>query len=240
MSKCKIADVVFDLEPKYAYFGKRLAEFLSDGEETPEYSVVSDDASIERERKKYSLPENLPAPLIEDLFFERRVSDYILGKKNGTLFHGSAIEYGGGAYVFTARSGTGKSTHAGLWRELLGDRVKMINDDKPIVRIIDGKPVIYGTPWKGKHGLGGNIKAPVKAICRLVQAKENSIREVSVKEFLPTFFVQCYHVGEKRKKENFLEFLDGLLTGVKLFELKCDISIAAAELSFTAMTGDKI
>lgn len=240
MPKYKIADVVFELEPKYEYFKRHLAEFVFDGDAKPEYSVISDDLSLEEERKNCSLPGNLPAPFIEDLFFERRVSDYILGNKNGTLFHGSAIEYNGMAYVFTARSGTGKSTHARLWRELLGDKVKMINDDKPLVRVIDGKPVIYGTPWKGKHKLGGNIKAPVKAICKIVQAKENSIREVSVKEFLPTFFVQCYHASDEKKKENFLEFLDGLLRSVKLFELQCDISRAAAELSFTAMTGEKL
>lgn len=240
MPKYKIADVVFELEPKYAYLKKRLAEFLCDRAEEPEFSVFSSDDSIEKERKTYDLSEKLPAPLIEDLFFERRVSDYILEHKNGTLFHGSAIEYGGKAYVFTAKSGTGKSTHAGLWRELLGDRAKMINDDKPIVRIIDGKPIIFGTPWKGKHGLGGTDSAPIKAICKLVQAKENAIREVSVKEFLPTFFVQCYHVEDEKKEENFLEFLDGLLKSVKLYELKCDISRAAAELSFTAMTGEKI
>ena len=78
----------------------------------------------------------------------------------------------GEAYIFTAVSGTGKSTHAMLWREVFGERVRMINDDKPLIRITpEGKAVVYGTPWDGKHHLSKNSAFPLKAICWLTRAK---------------------------------------------------------------------
>jgi len=240
MGKYEIAGTTFELKPLFDYCKKSYAEFSAPDRATAEFTVTSTMELLKKERELFGFSENAPDPYVEDIFFERAVCGYILDKKNGTLFHGSVIEYNGEGYAFTARSGTGKSTHSRLWRELLGDRVKMVNDDKPIVRIVNGVPMVYGTPWKGKHRLGGIKGVPLKAVCRIVQAKENEIREVPIKEFLPTFFIQCYRPENREGSEKFLDFLDGLLKTVKLYELKCNISEEAAKLSFTTMTGDKI
>lgn len=53
------------------------------------------------------------------------------------MIHGSAISVGREGYLFTAKGGTGKSSHARLWRELLGDRAVMMNDGKPFIRVSD-------------------------------------------------------------------------------------------------------
>ena len=66
--------------------------------------------------------------------------------------------------MFTAPSGTGKSTHARLWREAFGERVVMINDDKPLLLVRPEGVTVYGTPFRGKHGLGGDRSAPLRAI----------------------------------------------------------------------------
>ena len=89
------------------------------------------------------------------------------------LMHGSALCMDGNAYIFTAKSGTGKSTHARLWREAFGDRVWMINDDKPMIRVDEMR--VYGTPWDGKHHLSRNASAPLKAIVKLERAEENRV-----------------------------------------------------------------
>ena len=91
------------------------------------------------------------------------------------LFHGSVIAVDGIGYLFTAKSGTGKSTHTRLWREYFGDRAAMVNDDKPLLKITDSSVIAYGTPYNGKHRLGTNISVPLKAICILTRAADNHI-----------------------------------------------------------------
>ena len=136
-------------------------------------------------------------------FFEffRKLCDYILKNANGFIFHSSAMMVDGNAYLFTAPSGTGKSSHAKLWRELLGDRAVMINDDKPIVRFVDGEFFVYGTPWNGKHKLGENCKAKIKAICALSQEKENLIRKATVPEMLPVILNQTIRPKEIKEMD---------------------------------------
>ena len=73
------------------------------------------------------------------------------------LYHGSVIAVDGQGYLFTAKSGTGKSTHTALWRELFGERAVMVNDDKPLLRVKDDQVTVYGTPWNGNR-----LSDPVK------------------------------------------------------------------------------
>ena len=80
------------------------------------------------------------------------------------LLHGSALCMDGEAVIFTAGSGTGKSTHSRMWRELFGDQVWMINDDKPLLRIGEESTLVFGSPWDGKQHLRRNASAPLKAI----------------------------------------------------------------------------
>ena len=104
------------------------------------------------------------------------------------LLHGSCIAVDGSAYLFTAKSGTGKSTHVRLWREMLGDRAVMVNEDKPLIRLTETEPVVYGTPWDGKHRLSSNISVPLRAVCILERAEENSIRPITPGEAYPMLF----------------------------------------------------
>ena len=81
------------------------------------------------------------------------------------LLHGSALCMDGEAVIFTANSGTGKSTHSRLWRELFGDQVWMINDDKPLLRIGEESTCVFGSPWEGKHHLSRmKMKVPLWVI----------------------------------------------------------------------------
>ena len=146
----------------------------------------------------------------------------------------------GKAYLFTAPSGTGKSTHARLWREMLGDRVVMINDDKPIIRFIDGAFYVYGTPWNGKHRLDTNARAEIAAICEIRQGKVNKIKRISPSEMLMVVFNQTIRPTESDKMENLLGILDKLLTSLPLYRLECDVSEEAAKTSFDAMVKNKI
>ena len=109
---------------------------------------------------------------------------------NAIQLHGSALCMDGEAYVFTAPSGTGKSTHARFWRETFGDRVWMINDDQPMIRIEGGKAIVYSMPWDGKHHLSRNASAPLKAVVWLTRGTENHIERISKTAAYPILLKQ--------------------------------------------------
>ena len=94
------------------------------------------------------------------------------------LIHASLVRNNGYGYAFIAQSGTGKSTHTSLWLKHI-EGSDLMNDDNPIVRIIDNKPMIYGSPWSGKTPCYRNIKAPLGAITKIDRAKQNSVERLS-------------------------------------------------------------
>ena len=154
------------------------------------------------------------------------------------LFHGSAICTDGRTYIFTAPSGTGKSTHSRLWREMLRNHdVVMVNDDKPFLKVEHGRVIAYGSPWMGKENLGCNMSAPVEAICSISQGTENVIRNATPDEMYPIFYEQSFRPFDREGTENYLHTLDVLTRSVRLYHLECDVSVEAARLSYETMAG---
>ena len=151
------------------------------------------------------------------------------------LMHGSCISVDGSAYLFTAKSGTGKSTHTKLWRELLGSRAVMVNDDKPLIRITRDGVIVYGTPWNGKHRLGENIAVPLKAICILKRAEENTIYPISAIEAYPMLLQQVYRPLDAAAMQKTLKLIDGMTQHVSFWELGCNMSLEAAQTAYQAM-----
>lgn len=233
MLRYKIADVVFDAAINYKYTERLCENYEYSGEEAPSFTAVVTKADIAAER---ALAPEFPDAYLESLALFRKLCDYTLSRADGIIFHSSAVMVDGEAYLFTAPSGTGKSTHARLWRELLGSRAVMINDDKPIIRYIDGEFYVYGTPWNGKHRLDTNTRARIKAIARIEQAKENSITFADKGEMLMTVLNQTIRPDNIEQMDKLLNLLDKLLNKVKLYSLGCNISKEAAELSFNTMS----
>ena len=97
-------------------------------------------------------------------------------RHSGFLLHSSAVVVDGKAYLFSAASGTGKSTHTQLWLDTFGDRAYMLNDDKPAIRYEDGAWYAYGTPWSGKYDISTNARVPLAGICFLKRGEENVIK----------------------------------------------------------------
>ncbi len=237
MTRYKIADVVLDGEFLYGYTPTLCKDYIYQGDEECVMTVKMTQADIDKEKV---LAPDFKDFYLESLAFFRKICEYVTANLDGVIFHSSAIMVDGKAYLFTAPSGTGKSTHTRLWRELLGERAVMVNDDKPIVRFVDGKFYVYGTPWMGKHGLGNNIRAEIKAICRISQAPENSIRKATSAEMLMVILNQTLRPKDASSMEKFLNLIEKMLENVDLYALGCNISKDAAELSYTTMSGDKL
>ncbi len=237
MAKYKVADLVFEAQTKYAYTPNLCKNYLYNGDTPALFTIKISEEDIKAER---ALGANYNDAYFESLAVFRKLCDYALENADGIIFHSSAIMVDGNAYLFTAPSGTGKSTHARLWRELLGERAVMINDDKPIIRYVDGDFYVYGTPWQGKHQLGCNCRAKIKAICNIRQAKENKIERLSAGEMLTAVLNQTLIPKNEKKLDKLFNLIEKLLSSVGLYRLECNISRQAAELSFSTMSGERI
>lgn len=111
-------------------------------------------------------------------------------RKETLLIHASLVRQAGYGYAFIAKSGTGKSTQVSMWLRYL-EGCDLMNDDNPVIRIIDGKPYIYGSPWSGKTPCYRNVKAKLGAITQIDRASANSIEQLKPAEAFASMLVSC-------------------------------------------------
>ena len=197
-----------------------------------DFSVTITQEDIEYERAREETPGHADAYL-EELAVYRKVSEK-MPYYDTILFHGSVIAVDGVAYVFTAKSGTGKSTHTALWRRLFGDRAVMVNDDKPLLHIGD-VVTAYGTPYDGKHKLSNKIAVPLKAVCILERAEENSIVKITRSEAYPMLVQQAYRPADVVAMQKTLSLIDKMADTVGLFRLGCNMDPDAARVAYEGM-----
>ena len=200
----------------------------------PDFSVSLCKEDILAEQEATS--ENQFSPTyLETLALLRKLAE-ILPSHNRILMHGASISYNQNAYLFTAPSGTGKSTHIRLWKKYLGDDVKIVNGDKPFISL-ENEPMIYGSPWAGKENWHRNCKMPLKGICFVQRGTTNSIRRIEASECLSLLFKQVYLPADTLAAGLTLELVDTLIKKVPLYVLTCDMSEEAVKCSFEALTG---
>lgn len=157
-------------------------------------------------------------------------------KHQGMYLHSSAVVLDGKAYLFSANSGVGKSTHTEKWCRLFG--ATYLNDDKPALRYIDGTWIAYGTPWSGKHDLSSPVSAPLGGIAFLERGEENSISPATADWAVPRLLHQSFWDLPQQYMETLLELLDKLVRQVPIWKLTCRNEDAAAILSHDVMTKD--
>lgn len=240
VNRYKIADKVVEVTSIYAEVHKYCSDYLTD--EPADYSVTTTQADIDFECEKSACEdkvEGIPTRQFTDSYFEelavyRKIAEIMLDF-NTVLFHGSVIAVDGVGYLFTAKSGTGKSTHTRLWREYFGERAVMVNDDKPLLKITDSGVVAYGTPYNGKHRLGTNTYVPLKAICILTRAENNHIEAITREQAYTMLLQQVYRPADMLKMTKTLELVDRLADSVKLYRLGCNMDISAAKIAYEGM-----
>ena len=110
--------------------------------------------------------------------------------KDTVLIHASVVKENGYAYPFLGVSGTGKSTHTSNWLKYI-EGTELMNDDNPVIRVINGTAVLFGSPWSGKTPCYKNVKAPIGAITQLKQAPHNMIRRETVVEAFASILPSC-------------------------------------------------
>lgn len=155
---------------------------------------------------------------------------------NGIMLHSSCVEKDGYAYLFSARSGTGKSTHTHLWLKNLSN-TRIINDDKPALIFENGVWYACGTPFSGKTDENLDVKVPVRAIVFLHRSETNQVKRMAPQLAVGQFLSQTVHPGEKGLSEKMLENLDLLLKSVPIFTLGCNLDDEAAKIAYEGIEG---
>lgn len=209
-----------------------------------EFSVTTDmnDISYERECSHNTdiaegrTPVEYTDGYLEQLAVYRKIAEKA-PDWDTILFHGSVIAVDGEGFLFTAKSGTGKSTHTRLWRELFGERAVMINDDKPLLRITSDLVIAYGTPYNGKHRLSTNTSAPLRGLCVLTRGKTNSIVHISKSEAYSVLIQQTYRPRDVMMMHKTMALIDRLAENTKLYRLSCNMDQEAAEVAYQGMKG---
>lgn len=155
--------------------------------------------------------------------------------KQTALFHSSVVSYQGKAYMFLGKSGTGKSTHSQLWLKHF-EGAELVNDDNPVVRIIDGKARVYGSPWSGKTPCYRNVDYPIGGIVKLKQAPFNEIRRMKAVEAYVALAMSISGMRWNTKMGDGLHQTENLLTAsVPVWHLSCLPDQNAAELCQTTI-----
>ena len=230
------------MESVYSKVHELCADYRYSG--TADFSIRTTRKDIEYEGNKSrneDIKEGIPIRNFSDDYLEtlavyRKIADKMIDYDT-ILFHGSVIAVDGIGYLFTAKSGTGKSTHTRLWRELFGERAVMVNDDKPLIKVSENGIMVCGTPWDGKHRLSTNISVPLKAVCVLERSEGNHIEKVTADSVYNMLVQQVYRPQSPQKLLKTLQLIDVLSENVGLYRLGCNMDISAAELAYNVMKG---
>ena len=240
----RIADLVVRVHPLHAQIAQLCRDYIAcdtDPEARVDLDVRVTQTDIDFERDMAAEGTDWTDAYLETLAVQRAIANR-LPERRRLLAHGAVIEFERRAFLFTAPSGTGKSTHIRLWRQYLGDAVRVINGDKPFVRIPECReepPVVYGTPWAGKEGWQCNSSAPLARIVLLSRGEPgaSSIRLASAALNIDKIMRQVYFPPDAGAAALTLDLLDAMLARVPVYELACDMSEDAVRTSFEGLTG---
>ena len=239
-----IADICFAVNDESPALKKRFEPFIRN-DLKPDFEISVSKEDIEKEKKMFIKECSLGGIPCKDCCGEakalcnrlgddnfkftaiyRKLGD-ILYKYDALVFHAGVIGYKGAALAFTAKSGTGKTTHLKLWEKNIPESF-ILCGDKPIIRLIDGEPIIYATPWQGKEGYGTNSSLPLKAIYILKRNENNICNEIASGTQLEKLLNQFNLPENKAALLATFKIIGKVLEKVKMLEILCNTKNEAA------------
>lgn len=205
-----------------------------------DFSIAITPEDIEFERIKIiqeSETEGIPPveysdPYLETLAVYRKIATKMLNYDT-MLMHGAVVAVDDKAWLFTAPSGTGKTTHINLWLDNIPGSF-VVNGDKPLIQVGE-EIVVFGTPWAGKEGMHRNTGIRLCGIVFLERAKTNSIDKVAFSQVLPELIQQSFRPVDKKDLERTLGLISKLGKRIPLYKLKCNMDPEAARVAYEAL-----
>lgn len=221
----KLSEIAYfyktDKHETFFYHDPIISKIIAKIEFSKDYNDIKID--IYKLKENYNVEDNM---LVYNVM--GNVMNYVALMHHGFVFHSSAVCYDGYGIAFSAKSGTGKSTHTALWLKNYQDAF-ILNDDTPIItRGNDGNFYICGTPWAGTTGINQNFVVPLKAVVFLERAKENSIDRLTSGEAIKPFFEGIRTPVTDEMFSKCLDTLNELFLKVPIYKLKCNMDSSAA------------
>ncbi len=238
--KCKIADFNIAFETDIPRFDRTMRLFFADFE-TSEISVKISDEDVAFEKSIFCDPtvKIYPNTFKRAALF-RKFGD-ILPLHNAFVLHSALLDVEGVGVAFAAHSGTGKSTHLNLWQQLLGDKMTIVNGDKPIIRFFDDEaetPYAYGTPWNGKEGLGCNMRTKLKHICFIERSETNFVEKVEKSAISDRLIKQIYMPKNPVALMHTMKLTDRILECCDFWVIHCNMELDAAKVAYNTIFGE--
>ena len=232
----KLADFNINFKTKYVDIQNKCGEYFTSNEnDVMQFECNENDIEYEK-----SISEgNFSNSYIEYIALFRKLAEWL--PNNGAfVLHSACFDVDGVGVAFAAHSGTGKTTHMRLWQEYLGDRMVVVNGDKPIVRFFEDEPetpYAYGTPWNGKERLGCNMRTPLKHICFIERSETNYVEPMKKSDVIDRIFNQVYMPKDPIAVMNTMQLIDRLLSCCKLWTIHCNMEPSAAETAYKTIFG---
>lgn len=234
MPMYSIAGLTVFMEPRYEKTVRQSEQYRIDGLDASGADIIIGYPDRDMERWGMLAPD-FNDESKEYMGFGTAFYKKLLGF-DGIMLHSSAVVYEGKAYLFSAKSGTGKSTHTQLWLKHFGeDKAYILNDDKPAIRKIDGRYYACGTPFSGKNDISRNELIPLQAICVIKRGNCNRISRLDIDESLYSILNQTLRPAAEEAMAEVLDIVDGVVKEVPVYELYCNISKEAVEVAYEGM-----
>ncbi len=232
----RIADFNINIRYMYPENKEFFLAYETDGDVKEDFFVASTDREIEEELQALlalTPPQRHSQMYAERLVILKKLCAMLISRDT-FLMHGVAVEYNTEGFVFAAPAGTGKTTHAMLWKKVFGDKVRIINGDKPFIRLTDGVFYAYGTPWCGKENFNINDRVALSAICFLERAQSNRIERIDETEALRRIMRQI-DVAGTADFENLFGLAGKLIEHCPSYKLYCNMDVSAAAVAYNGM-----
>lgn len=236
-----IADLIVDME-----IGERTAKnaynYVYNGNLKPEFEVITNHQEALDLYPAFAnadYPDDYKNKAL-DYIYERNVFAKKILKYNGIVLHSSAVVVDGCAYLFSAPSGTGKSTHTGNWLKIFGDKAFILNDDRPTVRILEDGVYAYGTPWCGSTNINTNAKARLQGICFLQRDDHNWIKNMNAQSAM---LCLLYASAKKLTMDEMgkqADIINKIVECIPIYEMGCTPTIEAAQMAYDVMSKGEV
>lgn len=231
----KIAECVTEYNPIYEYLGNKMKGYRWDKEEETDISLTLTETVCHLKQQQQP---HLTLGECEYIYAGMEFYTKLL-LHEGMMLHASAVAMEGKCYLFSAPSGTGKSTHTKQWQKFFGEEnAEIINDDKPALRRMEDGWYAYGTPFSGKTDEQLNKKIKLQGICLLERGEKNEIQKLLPKEAISFLMQQTLIPKRMDLAEQLLKLMNQLLCEIPVYKMKCNISTEAAKMAYEAMVGN--
>ena len=209
----EIAGIPIGIESRYGSTKQIYKDYLTDRLPWKTVSASEEEMKLEGQ----GTPEEN-----EQLCIYRKIA-LLMMDYEAFLMHAAVISIDGQGIAFTAESGTGKTTRVLLWKKAFGNRMKVVNGDKPILRFMNERLYSCGTPWRGKEHMGENTSVQMKAVCFLQRGEEVSLQRMDATDVTKRLFKQVLLPNDSKLMGVFMNLMERFVKEVPFYLYTCNM-----------------